>query len=90
MECSCDTISPDGSCYWTVWRKARKKHICYECESPIDPGETYQETTGIWEGEFQRFKFCELCAEKWREVFGTELAMCIGFGDLWNYANEIE
>jgi len=33
----------------TKTRKARKPHICCECNHAINPGEEYQYSSGIWD-----------------------------------------
>lgn len=92
MQCGCDTINPDGdgAYCWPRLRNARKQHVCCECGSTIDINERYREISGIWEGRFERFKQCEICANKWDEIQFEEFALCIGFGELWNYASIIE
>ncbi len=42
-------------------RKARKEHKCCECGSGIDPGETYQKITGLFEGTWEEYKTCQVC-----------------------------
>ena len=44
-------------------RKARKHHICCECNQKINPGDRYQEIKGCWNGEWARYKTCEPCAD---------------------------
>ena len=41
--------------------RARKEHICCECESIICIGEKYEKITGLWDN-FQTFKTCSFCA----------------------------
>lgn len=45
----------------TIWRKARKDHICEECLNSIKKGEHYHHTTGIQDGEFYNRKDCSKC-----------------------------
>lgn len=40
---------------------ARKKHVCCECDSDIDPGEEYVCVTGKWCGRISTYKTCETC-----------------------------
>jgi len=44
----------------TKTRKARKLHICCECNHAINPGEKYQYSSGIWD-EPTSFKQCLDC-----------------------------
>jgi len=57
--CSCDGDFP--SILEETFPKARKKHICCECGSDIDPGEIYQKIKGLWEDEWLTFKTCMIC-----------------------------
>lgn len=48
--------------FWTdVERKARKTHLCIECDRTIQSGETYTKSAGVWEGNFQSCKRCAHC-----------------------------
>lgn len=44
-----------------VMRKARKVHRCDECGLTIQPGMTYEYTSGIWAREPGDYKTCEAC-----------------------------
>lgn len=48
---------------WARKRRARAGHTCCECLVPIDVGEHYIETTGIWDGQPDRFRQCLFCGE---------------------------
>lgn len=48
---------------WAKVRRARKQHCCCECLAPIEPGEHYMETTGVWDGRADRFRQCLFCGE---------------------------
>lgn len=78
--CYCDI---DNLPTWSkeVWHKARKQHTCYECGSPIDPGERYRYIFGIWDGKPSVFKHCEVCANLWDQV--VKEYECICYGSLW-------
>jgi hypothetical protein len=43
-------------------RRARKEHVCCECGKDICPGEKYQVSSGVWDGEPDRYKQCLHCA----------------------------
>lgn len=45
----------------TKTRKARKKHRCCECGVTINPGDRYQYSSGIWDGEPDSYKQCQTC-----------------------------
>ncbi|MEX0741486.1 MAG: hypothetical protein WD079_01730 [Phycisphaeraceae bacterium] len=40
---------------------ARKVHRCGECHRDIQPGEQYERTVGLWEGELETHKTCLHC-----------------------------
>ncbi len=42
-------------------RKARKSHICYECDGTIQRDERYFYYSGIWESKPASFKVCVDC-----------------------------
>jgi hypothetical protein len=41
--------------------RARKPHKCGECLRTIEPGEIYEKTVGIHEGDFDTYITCEQC-----------------------------
>jgi hypothetical protein len=47
--------------------KARKQHRCGECRRRIEPGQTYTNFVGLFEGDFFSVKHCLRCtkARKW-------------------------
>lgn len=51
------------SCWTSTTPKARKEHVCCECNELIHPGDRYQHVTGIWDGAPSRYKTCLSCAE---------------------------
>jgi hypothetical protein len=54
----------DGpSTYHESKPKARKPHKCCECGRMIQPGETYRNLWGVWDGEPKTFKTCEACLD---------------------------
>lgn len=58
--CNCST--DDGpSCFRARRRKARKEHRCVECYKTIAVGETYEYTSGVWDGVGDSFKTCLRC-----------------------------
>lgn len=42
--------------------KARTSHQCEECGRTIDPGERYERTAAVWEGDFFTNIACQHCA----------------------------
>ena len=60
MECYCDYDGP--TVYRQTARVARKQHVCSECRQPaIQPGQTYQDVFGVWDGQASTFKRCQFC-----------------------------
>jgi RNase P subunit RPR2 len=55
------TDGESPSFYKVSFPPARKKHICCECSSDIDPGEKYESFTGIWDEGWDTYKTCETC-----------------------------
>lgn len=54
----------DGpTCFTSARPRARKRHRCCECCGVIEPGEVYEQDSGIWDGEPERFRTCLPCAE---------------------------
>ena len=65
MECVCLIDGNDwgdpAEFYHEEHRKARKEHVCCECDETIKPGEMYEHVTGKWEDEIMTYKTCDLC-----------------------------
>lgn len=76
--CCCDN---PPTVYSEVVRTARKVHRCCECLAAIDPGDSYQDARGKWEGEFSRYKTCLPCVQ-WRTRLAAESDGCWAFGEL--------
>ena len=76
------------SCEWeygpvvmrTIYRKARKQHMCCECGKQILVGETYEYISGVWDGGPDSFHTCEKCADLRDSM--AELGFCPTFGEL--------
>jgi RNase P subunit RPR2 len=65
-------------------QKARKEYKCYECGKIIKPGERYEYTVGVWDGDLSVFRTCAPCAAIWEEYF----CGCRVFGELATYVSE--
>jgi hypothetical protein len=73
--------------YHEEQRKARKSHTCHECGASIAAGQTYRTVVGKWDGEVNRYSFCEPCWEIMGEF--SENGRTFGvtwdtFADEWN------
>ena len=88
MSCSCATSDPPDV-YNERHVVARKRHICYECGSAIDPGERYERVKGLWEGKWYEFKTCETCFAM-KAKYDDELKDCCAFGELWEFIAGLE
>lgn len=55
----CDCDAPSAFCQRT--RTARKEHRCCECHAIIAKGESYEYSSGIWDGSASDYKTCALC-----------------------------
>jgi hypothetical protein len=73
----------------TRWPKARKEHVCGECERKIIKGETYHRWSGKYDGEFFDDITCAQCAEI-RAAFTCAEYDQTGppQGELWNDIRE--
>lgn len=61
-DCSLATNDFDGPAFTeTKIVKARKQHLCCECQEYIEPGKQYECTSGLWDGSFSRFATCLPC-----------------------------
>ena len=44
------------------WRKARRSHVCVECDATIHVGELYEYSSGCWDGRWDHFSTCKPCS----------------------------
>ncbi len=58
--CYCDPDARAETLTETV-HTARIRHVCSECRGWIEPGERYEKTWGIWDGDPGTFKTCPDC-----------------------------
>lgn len=79
LTCGCDS---DG--YAEIFRqsypKARKEHKCADCGKMIQPGEEYEYTFQVFEGDASSCKSCLACAGI-REAL-ADLGFCFEMGEL--------
>lgn len=80
--CSCDDF--DGpSCSTSTLRVAKKNHTCYECGKPIQKGDIYKYTSGVWDGRPSSFKWCDTCTTIHNLTQGLTMGdFCFIFGGL--------
>lgn len=82
-DCSCVYVGDSESSEFESITNpvSRKTHKCYECGKEILPGEKYERSSGVWDGDFNTFKTCADCLST-RESF-----FCGGYiyGALWEY-----
>lgn len=64
---------------------ARLPHTCYSCDKMIAIGETYRNTSGIWDGEPSRYRQHLLCAVLEQQLRDDE--GCFTFGSLASAAD---
>lgn len=69
---------------WIV--KSRCSHTCCECGNKIQKGAKYKVISGKWDGYFDSFQQCELCARIWEDL--VDMEFCPDFGGLWEYIGE--
>ena len=71
----CDCESPQA--FRQYMRVARKQHKCCECCKPIERGQQYEYTSGVWDGRGDSFKTCLSCVRIRAE--------CEANGSRWEY-----
>lgn len=65
---------------------ARKRHICSECQAPIEVGEKYHRARALWEGEWGEQKSHLLCRELSLSISRND---CIAYGEMKEYYQQI-
>lgn len=80
MSCACDYETP--SVCSSQMRRARKPHRCDECRRTIEPGELYQRTWGVWDGEPDSFKACGICIQFRDYVLAHVPCFCWAYGNV--------
>lgn len=89
MDCYCDYEMPTVHNVSTP--TAKKAHKCEECRSTIQPGDKYERSEGLWDGEWQTFKTCKRCLDLREFVRANVPCFCWGHGNLHDdCANTIE
>lgn len=66
---------------------AAKEHGCCECDDTIFPGDKYQYSVGLEEGNFLTFKTCEACAGL-RTKFDARYMYL--FDDVWKIIENLD
>lgn len=87
MSCDCDAEMPSAFRQWRP--RARKRHRCLECHGFIETGETYQKSSGVWNGQGCSFTTCEQCHALRNDVRKLT-GCCYIFGDLWQSIVQLE
>ncbi len=89
ISCDCSIDDYDTNEIEEVsWPKARKEHICYECERIIKKGEKYEVCSLLSSSKWERYKTCLGCT-RIRDAFcpngwyigglANQVSDCIGF-----------
>jgi hypothetical protein len=60
--CECDYDPPSVYRVQKI-KAARKPHKCSECSRTIKPGEAYEHTWGVWDGNPDSFCTCSHCLD---------------------------
>lgn len=82
----CDVEMPEA--FNQLIRKARKEHECCECCLPINSGDKYEYSSGIWDGRPDSFKTCLSCVEI-RKDYENSTREPSAFGELGNQIHEL-
>ena len=59
--CICSTDYDPAKVYKSKIITARKQHTCCECGETIEPGERYENTSGLWDNQWSHYKTCSIC-----------------------------
>jgi hypothetical protein len=65
-------------------RRASKAHVCGECNCEIVPGEKYELTSSVMDGDWYRFKTCQLCRR-----IRNDLLCGWTYGEVWEHIHEL-
>lgn len=70
IDCCCVDVDEgvDFDCH--AVRKARKAYQCDECNEAIRPGERYEYTSTLYDGDWSCFRTCLPCVGIRRDFFG--------------------
>lgn len=82
-ECYCDYEMPT-ICDSKMVKAARKSHKCCECRREIKPGESYENTFGVWDGSASTYHTCSNCLALREFVKAHVPCFC------WSYGNARE
>lgn len=87
-DCYCDYEPPEWMSQHIV-KAARKPHQCDECCAPIFAGESYEYTSGKWDGYVSFHHICLRCVElrQWATI--SVPCFCWGFGNLHDDVREM-
>jgi hypothetical protein len=64
-----DPFADGGEFYNTKVVTARKIHVCDECDGKIQPGQKYEQASGVYEGIWWHSKTCTPCLGVRRDFF---------------------
>jgi hypothetical protein len=83
--CPCDWDVESPKLYKERKVRARKEHVCVECDEPISPGEEYWVIRLLdHDSDWSYWKICQPCM-----AIGCDLAgYCWGLGNLRNHIKE--
>lgn len=85
--CYCDPDDRPDTLTETV-HKARIRHVCSECRGWIEPGEVYEKSWGVWDGEPNVFKTCPDCLALKDWTLAHIPCFCWTYGGLRGEARE--
>lgn len=84
MSCDCDSLEYEGEFCDTRHVKARGPYRCCECKEPIQPGERYSYSRGLFDGDFITSRTCLTCA-----VIRDAECPCMEHGGLWSFIHDM-
>jgi hypothetical protein len=84
--CDCDCSGPDV--YDCTAQKARKPHRCSECWRTIAKGESYERHSGLWDGSWETFRWCQHCSAACKVLTEEIEDFCFCFGSLYEAVSD--
>lgn len=87
--CVCDYDYDDGpDVYAKSERKARKRYRCYECAHHVEPGETYEHVSSLYDGSWQITRTCCRCLDARKYIEAHAPCFCWAHGNMLDDARD--
>lgn len=70
--------------------KAKKEHLCTECNKTIFKNETYQYVFTIFQGDATSIKVCSICQDKRQKIHDIEINHGCSESESWPPLGELK